>query len=206
MLRAQLGEWRCFLLVARLCTPSDQPSRLPRRQSRVVGRGHEPGGTAAMAAATRPGAASAEPRGRRPREAAPSRSDGGTACGHPYTCGRGAASGHERYPRADRRACVCHGCGPERCRRCRPDRARASVARSRAASAAWPCRRAAMSGVGVRWSQVRSVKQRSSPPWRRQSQSGLYRDSNIHLDGRIEPHHQKWLRAECGPGRHHILI
>jgi hypothetical protein len=139
-------------------------------------------------------------------EAAPSRSDGGTACGHPYTCGRGAASGHERYPRADRRACVCHGCGPERCRRCRPDRARASVARSRAASAAWPCRRAAMSGVGVRWSQVRSVKQRSSPPWMRQSQSGLYRDSNIHLDGRIEPHHQKWLRAECGPGRHHILI
>jgi hypothetical protein len=41
MLRAQLGEWRCFLLVARLCTPSDQPSRLPRRQSRVVGRGHD---------------------------------------------------------------------------------------------------------------------------------------------------------------------
>jgi len=41
MLRAQLGEWRCCLLVARLCTPSDQPSRLPRRQSRVVGRGHD---------------------------------------------------------------------------------------------------------------------------------------------------------------------
>jgi hypothetical protein len=41
MRRAQLGEWRCCLLVARLCTPSDQPSRLPRRQSRVVGRGHD---------------------------------------------------------------------------------------------------------------------------------------------------------------------
>ena len=184
-----------------------RPAKPPAAPS-VAGSGARPrpGGTAAMAAATRPGAASAEPRGRRPREAAPSRSDRGTACGHPYTCGRGAASGHERYPRADRRACVCHGCGPERCRRCRPDRARASVARSRAASAAWPCRRAAMSGVGVRWSQVRSVKQRSSPPWMRQSQSGLYRDSNIHLDGCIELHHQKWLRAECGPGRHHILI
>jgi len=32
MLRAQLGELLCFLLVALLCTPSDQPSRLPRRQ------------------------------------------------------------------------------------------------------------------------------------------------------------------------------
>jgi hypothetical protein len=206
MLRAQLGEWRCCLLVARLCTPSDQPSRLPRRQSRVVGRGHDREGL---------------PRWPRPRDQAPrSPSPGGDDLGKPLRqdpTGARPVGTHtladaelpadtSGTPRADRRACVCHGCGPERCRRCRPDRARASVARSRAASAAWPCRRAAMSGVGVRWSQVRSVKQRSSPPWMRQSQSGLYRDSNIHLDGRIELHHQKWLRAECGPGRPHILI